>query len=79
MPTASEGLGNWYLVAVNDSKFTLKSGGTWAYFALGYANGGAVISTTAGIAAGGQTIQLITTSEAPIVSATGFAWQIQNT
>ena len=77
MPTASEGLGNWYLVAVNDSKFTLKSGGTWAYFALGYANGGAVISTTAGIEAGGQTIQLITASEAPIVSATGFAWQIQ--
>ena len=79
MPTASEGLGNWYLVAVNDSKFTLKSGGTWAYFALGYANGGAVISTTAGIEAGGQTIQLITASEAPIVSVTGFAWQIQNT
>ena len=77
IPTASEGLGNWYLVAVSDSKFTLKSGGTWAYFAHGHANGGAVIASAAGVAAGGSTIQLVTESTSPIVAVSGFAWLIQ--
>ena len=76
IPQAAAGVGQWYLIAVGNSSFTLLDGGAWVYFALGYANGGYVISTASGIAAGGTTIQMITESPLPIVSISGFAWRL---
>ena len=75
-PQAAAGVGQWYLIAVANSSFTLLDGGAWVYFALGYASGGYVISTATGISAGGSTIQMLTDSPSPIVSISGFAWRL---
>ena len=75
-PQAAAGVGQWHLIAVANSSFTLLDGAVWLYFALGYASGGYVISTATGISAGGTTIQMITESPSPIVSISGFAWRL---
>ena len=75
-PQAAAGVGQWYLIAVDNSSFTLLDGGAWVYFALGYASGGYVISTATGISAGGSTIQMLTGSPSPIVGISGFAWRL---
>ena len=75
-PQAAAGVGQWHLIAVANSSFTLLDGAVWLYFALGYASGGYVISTATGISAGGTTIQMLTDSPLPVVSISGFAWRL---
>lgn len=75
-PQAAAGVGQWYLISVANSSFTLLDGAVWLYFALGYVTGGYVTSTATGISAGGTTIQMFTESPSPIVSCSGFAWRL---
>jgi len=64
-PTGSAGVSQWQTIGN-----TLPSGGTWAWFVVGFASGGGALTHGAGVGAGGSTVLTGAANYA------GFAWRI---